>query len=90
MTLAWSGWAKTGALTQEGWPASWLLLAYWGCDVHSVLDLDTGRVGLCDLDAVEDFEAPGEALLWQTPDLSTWLRAWAQGESLFFDMAGEG
>ena len=75
------------ALREGGWPEHLLLICYWGCTIYSVLDLNSGQVGITDLDCWEGQENGEPALEWQVPSLESWLLAWVNGEDLFFEMA---
>ncbi|MDB5045742.1 MAG: hypothetical protein JWQ08_1792 [Deinococcus sp.] len=73
----------------DGWPRHLLFLAYWGCNVSSILDLKDGRVGIFDfslLDDTEDLTAAPESILWQAESLHEWLTRWVDGESLFYEV----
>ena len=73
------GW--TESLRLEGhWPWSVVPFAYWGCDHHSLLNVETGQVGLAPLWAFED----GVPVLWQAPSLEAWLTSWLEGVNLFY------
>lgn len=84
-----SGVAWTTACRGDGWPGELLFLADWGCNVHSVLDLKSGRVGLFDfsiLEDVDDLSPAPDFIRWQTASLEEWLERWLAGEELFFPL----
>lgn len=73
-------------MTEQDWPEHLLLFCYWGCDIYSVLNVNTGQVGILDLDACEEGTPPEEVVLWQTESLQEWLENWLEGKDLFFDL----
>lgn len=82
----------TTGCREDGWPGHLLLLADWGCNVHSVLDLKSGRVGLFDFSSpenVDDLSPAPDSIRWQTTSLQEWLERWPVGEELFFSLDGK-
>ncbi|ANE43585.1 hypothetical protein [Deinococcus puniceus] len=73
----------------DGWPRQLLFLAYWGCNVSSILNLKDGRVGIFDFSVLadtEDLTGAAESILWQAESLHDWLSRWVDGESLFYEL----
>ena len=57
------------------WPRDYLPFCYHGCTVYSVIDLNTGRIGITDTEVYEAGADSSEFLFWQKDSLSDWLEA---------------
>lgn len=82
-SLAW--------LEMYGEPPERQLLPFvdWGCTVYSVLELETGRVGVLDLTAVYDGPSFTASAYWQYDSVETYWQAWLDGAELFFPVEEE-
>jgi hypothetical protein len=63
-----------------------LPFVYWGCAVYSVTELTSGRIGILDLDAIDDYFSASKATWWQYDTLDAFWSAWLSGEELFFPL----
>jgi hypothetical protein len=70
---------------KKGWRFNYLPFCYHGCSIFSLIDVQTGRIGVFDTEAMEEDDVE-DYILWQKDSLEDWLMAWVKGENLFFPL----